>query len=359
MRVLHIDTGKEWRGGQRQVFLLHEGLLKRNVESYIACNPNGKLFHKCSDGVLPYKYKGEANPISTWNLLKIINKYNPDIVHSHDAHSLTPAIFAKAIKKNLYLIHTRRVDFHIKKGFFSKYKYSSKYIDKLVAISKGVKNILIEDGIRRPIVKIYSGVDEKLVKQISKEERQEIKKKLGISRSEFVVGSVGSFVPHKDFETLIRAFALVISKVDNAKLLLVGNGELLSDMKRLAADLGMEKNVVFTGYVENVGDMMNIMDVYAATSKEEGLNTSVIEAMMYGLPVVTTNAGGLPELVQDGHNGYVCQVRDYKNIAHKINILISNKECYRKLANHAFLYSQNFSSNQMVQKYLSLYKNII
>ena len=358
MKVLHIDTGSEWRGGQRQALLLHEGLLENGVESYLAGNESGKLIKKCKKNCLTYAYKGEINPISVINLKKIINNIKPDIVHSHDAHSLTPSLILKHLGLNYRLIHTRRVDFHIKNSLMSRWKYNNKNIDSLIAISEAVKNILIEDGIKRPVEKIYSGLDKNSVVKLSDNKKNDLRKKLDINPGDFVIGSVGNFVPHKDFETLIKAFKLVYDEKKNVKLLLVGNGELLNDMKKLSEELNISGSVIFTGYADNVGELMNIMDLYAATSQEEGLNTSVIEAMMHGLPVVATKAGGLPELVVDNYNGYLCDVKDYTGISKKILFLISEKKKSEKFSENALSHSKGFGMESMLKNYLNLYRKL-
>jgi len=358
MKVLHLDTGIEWRGGQRQTLLLHEGLLEQGIESYLAGNDSGKLMKKCKKNCLPYTYKGEINPVSIINLKKIIKHVKPDIVHSHDAHSLTPPLILKYAGFKYKLVHTRRVDFHIKNGMMSRWKYNNKNIDSLVAISEAVKNILIEDGIKIPVEKIYSGLDRNSVVKLSDNKKKDLRRNLGINDSDFVIGSVGNFVPHKDFETLIRAFKLVYDEKKNVKLLLAGEGELLKDMKKLSEELNISSSVVFTGYVENVGELMNIMDLYAATSQEEGLNTSVIEAMMHGLPVVATKAGGLPELVKDDYNGYLCDVKDYKCISTKILCFISDMKKSEEFSVNVLSHSKIFGMESMIKNYLNLYKEL-
>jgi len=359
MKVLHVDTGKEWRGGQRQALLLHEGLLKKGVESYLAANELGKLIKRCKKSCLEYAYKGEINLISIINLKNIIKNIKPDIVHSHDAHSLTPLLILKYFGFNYKLVHTRRVDFHIKKRLMSRWKYNNKNLDSLIAISEAVRNILISDGIKRPIEKIYSGLDKNSIVKLSDNEKNDLRKKLDINPCDFVIGSVGNFVPHKDFETLIRAFKLVYDEKKDVKLLLVGEGKLLSDMKKLAEELRISSNVIFTGYTENVGKHMNIMDLYAATSKEEGLNTSVIEAMMHDLPVVATKAGGLPELIKNDSNGYLCDVKDYTGVADKLIILLNDEEKIHKFSVNALKISEMFDAGHMVENYMKIYQRIL
>jgi len=95
MKILHIDLGKEWRGGQRQTLFLHEGLIQSGIKSAVVCNERGELCKKEIDGLIPVSFKGEADLSFLGELKSIIRQLEPDIIHTHDAHSLTPALFAK------------------------------------------------------------------------------------------------------------------------------------------------------------------------------------------------------------------------------------------------------------------------
>ncbi|MGA1846132.1 glycosyltransferase family 4 protein [Deferribacter abyssi] len=356
MRILHIDTGKEWRGGQRQTLLLHEGLIKKGIESYLAANTEGILIKRCSKNCIEYEFKGEINPKSIVNLLKIVDKVKPDIIHSHDAHSLTPAIFAKMLKKNFRLIHTRRVDFTIKKNLLSVFKYKNRYVDKIVAISYAIKDILVKDGISDDKINvIYSGVD---FKNPDDYECPDDVREL-LSEDHIVLGCVANFAGHKDHKTLLKAFDIVFQHHKNVKLLLVGDGPLFDETINFAKTLKSYPNMIFSGFQDDIYSYLKCMDVFLMTSKEEGLCTSIIDALNFEIPVVATKAGGITEIIKNEYNGLLCEIQNPKDIASKILSLIENKHLYRTIKSNTKKSALKFSSKNMVSKYITLYNKLM
>lgn len=355
-KVLHVDTGREWRGGQRQALWLHSGLIENGIESFLLAEKKGRLVGKDVKNIIGYDFKGELSFSGIIRLVKIIKEIKPDIVHSHDAHSLTPLVVLKVLLGGFKLVHTRRVDFSVNKNIFSKFKYANNYIDKIVAISSAVKRVLVLDGVLEDKIEvIYSGVRIENPENFS----CPVDLKNRFSKEDKVIGCIGNFADHKDHFTLLRAFEIVYKQNSNVKLLLVGDGYLLESVKKFAEKLNCFNNIIFAYFREDVYNCMKCMDIFAMTSKKEGLCTSVIDALSFGLPVVATDAGGIPELVLDGVNGFICKVGDYEHIAEKIIYLINNHDICKKMSNNAISSSQIFSVKNMVDGYLNLYKGLL
>ncbi|UOD33905.1 glycosyltransferase family 4 protein [Deferribacteraceae bacterium V6Fe1] len=351
VKILHVDTGKEWRGGQRQALLLHKGLLENGFESYLVANSKGELINKFDKNILPFDFKGEVNPLSILNLTKIINKIKPDIVHSHDAHSLTPLVIIKMLGKDFKLLHTRRVDFSVKKNLFSTLKYTNKYVNKIIAISEAIKNILINDGIDgNKIEIIYSGVEFK--NPDNYECPDDLKK---ILEGHYIVGCIANFADHKDHKTLIKAFNKLFELRKDVKLLLIGDGPLFNEVVDFAKALPCFGNIVFAGFRKDVYSCLKCMDIFAMTSKEEGLCTSIIDALSFGLPVIATKAGGIPELILDNINGLLCNVKSHEDVFSKLMYIIDNEDIFKKLKSNTHKTIEEFSNNKMVDKYIKLY----
>lgn len=356
MKVLHIDTGKEWRGGQRQAYLLHTGLLDKNINSILISNDRGVLAQKKCPSHYPMTYHNELDPLFMINLSKIIKNEKPDIIHAHDAHSLTPAIILKLLHNNLKLVHTRRVAFTIKKSIFSKWKYTNKNITKLVAVSNGIKDALVSDGVdSKQIEVIHSGVS--FQKSPDLTTISDIRNKFKLQNS-YIIGCVANFTKEKDHETLITAFKYIHEEMQNTKLLLVGDGPLLDNMKILAEKLNVTNHIIFTGYNENANDFISIMDIFMLTSTSEGLGTVIIDAMYLKKPVVASNVGGIPELVIEDTTGYLCEVGNPKYFANQVLKLIKNNKIYDKISQNAYTHSLNFSSEKMLKNYIDLYNTI-
>lgn len=358
MKILHIDTGREWRGGQRQVLFLHEGLIESGIESVIVCNELGQLRHKAKDGVIPVSFKGETDLGFLSELKEIIKHEKPDIVHTHDAHSLTPALFAKLTGRGFRLINTRRVDFSINKGFISRKKYGNAKVDRVVAISDAIKKILVNDGVKaEKIPVINSGVRFPL--SISYEKVLHLREMYGLSEDIYVVGNVANMADHKDHFTLLTAYDKFYRVVGDARLILVGDGPMMEEVKEFASKLPSSPSIIFTGHTDDVYEHIALFDVFCMSSKTEGLCTSIIDAFFMGKPVIATRAGGIPELVKHKFNGLLSNVGDADEFAENLLELYDDMPMETKFSANGYHTSLKFSDGAMVNKYIKLYKELL
>jgi glycosyltransferase involved in cell wall biosynthesis len=356
MKILHIDTGKEWRGGQRQAQFLHEGLLESGIQSVLVCNADGQFPKRGVESIIPMKFKGETDLSFMRELKKLIRQEKPDIVHTHDAHSLTPALLAKVMGTDYKLINTRRVDFSINKGYFSRKKYDNRQVDVIVAISQAIRDMLIADGIDKSKIRlINSGV--RFPKYINYKLYTELLDKYALY-GKFVIGNVANISDHKDQKTLIDAFVSFRKEADNALLMIVGGGPLSAELKAYAASTDYESDIIFTGHTENVYEHLALFDLFCMSSKTEGLCTSIIDAMFMLRPVVATAAGGIPELVKDNFNGLLSPVKDAEAIAESFNLIYDDDDLMYKFSSNGFHTALKFSDNAMVSGYIRLYEEL-
>lgn len=357
MLILHVDTGKEWRGGQRQALLLHEGLLKRHISSCLLCRKGGIFSGKNIANSTPIDFAGEISPSSLLSLRKKIKELKPDIVHSHDAHSLTPLIFLKMMGHSFKIVHTRRVDFSIRKNFTSIHKYRNKYVN-LVSVSKGIKDVLVKDGIgENNILIIHDGVPK--IQTPPVERINDVKKSLGLNGDGYVLGNVASLASHKDHINLLRAFKVFNDRFPNSKLLIAGQGECLGEITAERSSLKLEDKVILTGFRTDIDVLMHCFDMFVMGSYLEGLNTSIIDAMSIGLPVVATDTGGIPELVEDGVTGYLAPPRNSEALGGKMVELITQPDKMKTFGINGAEKAKLFTDDTMTEKYIELYKEIL
>lgn len=357
MKILHIDTGREWRGGQRQALFLHEGLMTAGVESVLVCNADGEFPKRGVENIIPLKFKGEADLAFMRELRKIIKIENPDIVQTHDAHSLTPALLAKVFGHGFKLVNTRRVDFSINKGYFKKKKYTSRQVDVIVAISKAIRQMLIKDGVAPQKIRlINSGV--RFPKSIDYGAVKEIREKYDL-KGRFVIGDVANIADHKDHFTLIDAFVRFHKLIDDSVLMIVGNGPMYDEVKAYAEATPAAENIIFTGYTDKVYEHIAVFDLFCMSSKTEGLCTSIIDAMFMMKPVAATAAGGIPELVRNKFNGLLTPIGNSEKLAESFVEAFSNREQNAKFAANAFHTALKFSDSAMVSSYIRMYNEMI
>ena len=357
MKILHIDMGKEWRGGQRQCLLLHEGLLEKGIDSHLLCREGGEFAKRNVQNSRTAKFRGEISPTSYRSLKKVINEIKPDIVQSHDASSLTPLVLMRLFGAKFVLINTRRVDFSVRKNLTSLYKYKNRYVN-IVAISEGVKKVLLNDGIDAKQIKvIYDGVPEP--ERPSAETIAKLKEEFGLTGIYPILGTVANFAPHKDYYTLLAAYRLYANDYPGSRLLLAGAGPLFEDIKAECSRLKLDKQVIFTGFRTDVTAVADCIDIYVVSSYLEGLNTSIIDAMFLGKPVVGTDTGGIPELVKDGVTGYLAPPRSPEKLAGQLIRLTGEPDNIRKFGQAGLKHARNFTSGLMVDRYIKYYKELL
>ncbi|HAX61311.1 MAG TPA: hypothetical protein DCX95_01950 [Elusimicrobia bacterium] len=352
LTILHIDFEKTWRGGQQQLFWLVEGLEKKGHQNFVLCQPKSALSNKLQKNVFNVKMLFEFDPVAIYETAKVVDKIIPDIVHLHSAHAHTIGLLASKIFRirriclrhdnhKPKIVSSRRVDFHIK----SLWKYKS--VDRIIAISDGVKRVLLNDGIdERKISVVHSGVDLSRFENVCGDYLYD---ELKIDRNSNIVGIVASLAPHKDYRNFLRAAAIIKKKLPNTKFLIVGEGKLKSDLMQFANKLKISDSVIFTGFRRDVPQLLSIFDVFVLSSYLEGLCTSVIDAMSSGIPIVATNVGGVGELVDDGVNGFLVPPRNPEILAEKTVKILTDKNLQQKFSQNGKIKAKNFSKEKMIE----------
>jgi glycosyltransferase involved in cell wall biosynthesis len=361
LNIVHLDSEKSWRGGQQQAFYLHKGLIELGINSLLIGNRNAEILNRCKSENLPYTEQsmvGELDIFASYKISRLCKKKNITILQAHSAHALSIGLFVKLFLPSLILIGVRRVDFSIGKGFFHQLKYNNDKLNKIICISDFIKNVLLKDGIPdNKLVTIRSGVDISKFKSVIPSDS--FRKQLGLNDKQLLIGTVAAFAGHKDFPNLLRAFALVIKKLPSTKLCIVGDGPQKNEIYKLTDELGIKNNIIFAGFVDNVGEYLKTFDIFVLASKKEGLGTSIIDAMSVGLPIIATRTGGIPELIKNEENGILVDPQNYNKLADSIIDLIEHPLKRKELSIAAIKSSQKFSIEETVKLNIDEYNRLI
>lgn len=310
MRVLHIDTERGLRGGQRQVLWLMEGLAARGVDQALAARRGSELAAAAAKlGVrveplppLP-PWIPPSLPGPSWALRRALARFQPDLLHAHSAHAHSLAL--AAAPPGAHIVVTRRVDFPVK----DRAKYADPRI-AWIAISTGVAEVLARGGVMPTLIAIVpSGVDIERAQSGTAADRARLRREWGVAEPGPVVGFVGSYVDHKDPLALVEAAPAVLEAAPRARFVLVGEGPLRPALLAKARALGVADAVLLAGWRDDVPACLRAFDLFAMPSKLEGLCTSLVDAQAAGLPCVASNTGGIPDVVEDGANGVLVPPR--------------------------------------------------
>ena len=304
--VLHIDTERGWRGGERQVLWLAESLVRSGNQCVIAARPNEPLALRAAElglRVLPCSPRWEFDPVAASMLSRFIRREGIQVVHAHTAHAASIALLCAG---DAQTVITRRVDFRVGRDWVSKLKY--RRASAVIAISDAVADALVASGIdSRQIEIIPSGID--LTRCVPRADVRTLRL-LGIPENALLVVMVAALVRHKDPLTFVNAMKTVVSAIPNAHALMIGDGPLRPEVERAIAQSGLGENVHLAGYRTDADTLLTAADVVALSSREEGLGTVLIDALWMGKPIAATRAGGIPEIVEDGSCGLLSPPED-------------------------------------------------
>lgn len=364
MSLFLIDAGKEWRGGQRQSFLLAQALKRRGYNFFFVVQPESPLYQKASEAVLPVfplKMRSELDFVAISRLGRAMKRRRCILAHFHDAHSVAVGSAAASLARVPIRIISRRVDFPLKRNYFSKRKYRKK-IDTIIAISEGVKKVLIEGGIDPDCIDVVpSGIDFSPFEKDDLVLKQDnyLRRELSFAPDDYLVGIVAHLADHKGHKYLIKATEILKKRAPNIKMIIVGEGPLRMMLNKQASDSGVEDIVFFLGFREDIPQILHSLDLFVISSYLEGMGSSILDAMACRLPVVATKVGGIPEVVIHGETGLLVPPRTPSALAPAILRLYYNKALASRLGQKGYeVVHQKFSAEAMADKIVVLYEKI-
>jgi glycosyltransferase involved in cell wall biosynthesis len=356
LRIAHIDTERTWRGGEQQAFSLIRGLTARGHKNFSIVRKGAPLAHRLHDHgeeILRVSPWGEWDVCAAAAVRVKLRQEKIDIVHAHTGHAVALAALATR-GTTIPFVLTRRVDFHLSGNLFSRWKY--KRAAKIVSISDGVRKILLDDGIpESQITVIPSGVDFTRFQGVAPVSRAS----LNIPSDAIIIGQVAALADHKDYPTFLKAIEILRKEFSNVRAVIVGEGELKDALKKRSAQLGLQNTVSFLGFRLDALNILAALDVFCLSSKEEGLGTSVLDAMALGVPVVATRAGGIPEMVADGKTGYLAVPRDPQSLADALKRAIQNRANNKEILKNALDVAKKFDIKETISRTESLYRQLL
>jgi glycosyltransferase involved in cell wall biosynthesis len=352
--------------------------MDKNVyEVELACAPGGRLIQLVEDNnmkVWPFEHL--VQPISplkdTLALLglTVFLKKNPyHIVHTHNSKSGFLGRLAAKLAGIPVIVHTvHGFAFHDQEPLFRQSLFrnlerlSSHWCDKMIFISQPLIDWALQEKItdEGKIEKVYSGIQLDQFRPVTTDVKMMNRKKWKLKEEDLVIGIVSKLWEGKGHITLIEAFRALKQRINNAKLVIVGEGDLYEELLRVVDQNGLSDSVLFTGFQADVSEILSTFDVAVLPSFFEGMGRVLLEAMAMEKPVVASNVGGIPDLVEHQSNGLLVKPGNAAELTDALERILSDRVLSSKMGKEGRKRIQEqFSSNTMVQSIDRVYRQLL
>ncbi|MEO2064449.1 MAG: glycosyltransferase [Christiangramia sp.] len=363
MNILHLSTVKTWGGGEQHIENLCLELQKLGVRSKVLLTENARFEEKLSNAGIAYAVaplRKNVDPRYIFKIIAICKNESIDLLHLHDPNAITLAIIASKLAKLPEFIFSKKTSYPIKNRKQTLYKYNSSKIAKILCVSEETKKISARRiKNQQKLVTIYHGSN---VSRLQLND-MDLRKKLQLPSHIVIVGMIANHIKAKDLSTFIRIIEEIVNKQKKTNFHFVQIGEFTEHTGRFQQEIAerqLENHVSFLGYVPNASGLIPQFDISLLTSNSEGLPQFLYESFYYKVPVLSTNVGGIPEIITNNENGFLSDAGDFQDLARKLVVLAEDSELRRKFAENAHQkLIHNFTSEQMARQTLEEYKKII
>ena len=365
MKILHLSGAKNWGGGENHIENLCLELKKTNeeIENLILCVRNGSFHEKLKDIDLIV----ETAPLLTkidlryvFKILKICRQHKIDLIHIHDSTALTLAVMASTLNDLPPFILSKKTSFPIKPRKRTIYKYNHPKIKKILCVSEETKRITsekIKDWTK--LSTLYHGTT--LDKPIAKD--LDLRKELNIPDSNIIVGTIANHIRAKNLDTWVEMINEVVNnrQIKNFHFIQIGSYTNRSEVYfNKIKNLGLSDFVSFTGFIPHASRLIPHFDISLLTSQSEGIPQFIYESFYYKIPVLSTNVGGIPEIIKDGENALLTNPHEPQSLADKLIALSRDKVLMKKFTDKSYdLLLENFTTTKMAEQTLAEYKKVL
>jgi glycosyltransferase involved in cell wall biosynthesis len=341
--ICHINMAGGFRGGERQTELLIRDLLKRGWRQRLVTRRGSELSHRCADIEPLQRVEVSSNPVAA-----MLAAGGSDLVHAHEARAIYAGWMRYVISGTPYLL-TRRVDNPFKPSWLRRYAYRG--ADEVVCLSAAILRRVTEQypSIRARVV---SSAHAALAE--SAHDGQSIRQQYA---GKTIVGHIGALVQrHKGQRTIIAAARMLAQSHPEFVFLVVGGGEDEALFREESSGLA---NIEFTGDVSNVADYLASFDVFVFPSLSEGLGSSLLDALSFGLPVIASNVGGISEIVDDGINGILIPPNDPDSLVNALHRVAGDAQLRNAMRDANLQKTANYGADRMAAAYDEIYRSIL
>lgn len=333
-RILHTEWSLGWGGQEIRILREMEAFRARGWDMRLACRAESIISKRAQESGFPVEhvpFKYSVHLPSILGLTRIIRQNGVSLVHTHS--SVDGWLGGMAAKlAGVPMVRSRHLSSPVRPGLNAKLVYDI-LPEAVISSGRHIRDHLVQVG-RCHACRQYSvpaGADTAIFHPDV--ETEGLRASLGFTESDQVIGIVAVLRSWKGHDVLLNAFAALLKDMPNARLLIVGEGPRRPTLEKRIRTGQLEKHVIMTGHRTDVANLMRIMDVCVLPSlKNEATSQVLPQAMLVGTPVVSSSAGGLTEVVEDGVRGRVVPPQDAVSLEQALRAVFAEPEKTKKMA---------------------------
>ena len=380
IKVAQVITRMDWGGSPDIIRILCITFATKIYDVKLICGPTAcpsertkEFFEKFKDNIFHITHLKRSinifnDSFAVFSLCRLFRKEKFDIVHTHTAKAGVLGRIAAWFAGVPFIVHSPHG--HNFYGYFGPFiskwvvileRFIAYFTNKVIVFTELERKDLVAFKVTKPekIVVINSGLELENYREVVIDAHGQ-RDELRTERDKTMVGMIGRLEPVKGPEYLVEAAKLVIERFPKVKFLIVGEGSLRNKLELQCKKMDILDKIVFAGWREDIPKILSILDILVLPSLNEAVGRILIEAGACGVPVVVTDVGGVPEIVNDNQTGILVPPRDSYSLAQAIILLLKNKEKRKKMGEAAKNWiDDKFSAYRMVESIANLYSGMV
>ena len=369
--MCHVAVGDIWAGAEVQLKVLLSKLIQKpELNLSVIVFNEGRLKIEIAKLGIPVTVFPESHWGSAKIFLELLRNFKNSKIHLVHTHKYKDTILAAPAAKMYGIPRVVRTVHGLREPFsgldaFKMHLYEAVEstvhrccVDSIIGVSSQIESKYKAEGGVSRVTCIRNGID--LEGKPVQTDRCRTRKDLGVDSGTCLIGTVGRLTPVKGISCLLEAARLLLGQGANVKVLVVGDGSIRKDLEAQAHDLGISENVVFLGHREDTGELLQALDIFVLPSLSEGVPMALLEAMAASRAVVASRVGGVPEIVEDGFQGFLVEPMDVKGLVEKCLRLMESPDLSRRMGEQARKrVEREFSATAMADRIVSVYRDLL
>lgn len=360
--IVFLNSCPVWGGGEKWTFTTAKILNEDPAYNvYIATGRDTELYKRAEkDGIKTKEVQIKSgitvlNPFKVKEFVSFLKNKNIDIMFLNMSQDLKFGGITGKIANLEKIIYRRGLAVPIKDRFYNKFLFN-KCLTNVIANSISVKKSLLKNTSEwldeEKIDIIYNGVDLAKIEKEVEERKSDLIKEFNLDPKDFLIANVGRLTEQKGHRYLLEALSILKNKFDKFnkfKVLIVGKGDLEKELKTKVQALGLENQIIFTGFRNDIYNILAASDFLVHTALWEGCPNTILEAMAAGTPIVAADIPSVKEILINEDVGYLAENKNAEDIADKILKMIDNSKRNQFSRNAKNLVTNKFTQKIMIE----------